>query len=61
MDYNNIPFRNRDIDRFTKKEERLVNKGYKAIDEGRVKKAYRNLGRAVRVEDRRIRMSEKKY
>ena len=61
MDYNSIPFRNRDIDRFTKKEERLVNKGYKAVDEGRDKKADRILGRAARVEDRKIRMSEKKY
>jgi hypothetical protein len=61
MDYNSIPFRNDVIDRLQKKEERLVKKGYKAVDEGRDKKADRILGRAARVEDRKIRMSEKKY
>lgn len=60
MDYNSIPFRNNVIDRLQKREEKLVRKGYKAVDEGREKKADRILGRAARVEDRKIRLSEKK-
>lgn len=60
MDYNSIPFRNNVIDRLQKKEDRLVSRGNKAVDEGREKKADRILGRAARVEDRKIRMSEKK-
>ena len=48
------------IDRLQKKENKLVAKGYKAVDEGRDKKADRILGRAAKVEDRKIRMSEKK-
>lgn len=60
MDYNNIPFRNNVIDRLQKREDRLVAKGNKAVDEGREKKADRILGRAARVEDRKIRLSEKK-
>lgn len=59
MDYNSIPFRNDVIDRLQKKEERLVKKGYKAVDEGREKKADRILKRAARVEDLKIRLSEK--
>jgi uncharacterized protein HemY len=43
-----------------KKEEKLVKKGYKAVDEGRDKKADRLLGRAAKVQDRKIRISEKK-
>lgn len=46
------------IDRLQKREERLVAKGYKAVDEGREKKADRILGRAARVEDRKIRLME---
>ena len=60
MDYNSIPFRNNVIDRLQKREDKLVAKGYKAVDEGRDKKADRILGRAARVEDRKIRLSEKK-
>jgi hypothetical protein len=60
MDYNSIPFRNKVIDRLQKKEDRLVAKGYKAVDEGREKKADRILGRAANVQDRKIRLSEKK-
>lgn len=60
MDYNSIPFRNNVIDRLQKKEDRLVSRGNKAVDEGREKKADRILGRAARVEDRKIRLSEKK-
>lgn len=60
MDYNSIPFRNNVIDRLQKREDKLVAKGYKAVDEGREKKAERLLGRAARVEDRKIRMIEKK-
>ena len=59
MDYNSINFRNDIIDRLQKKEERLVKKGYKAVDEGREKKADRILKRAARVEDLKIRLSEK--
>ena len=46
------------IDRLQKREEKLVAKGYKAVDEGRDKKADRILGRAARVEDRKIRLME---
>jgi uncharacterized protein HemY len=46
-------------DQLEKKENRLVDKGYKAVDEGREKKADRLLGRAAKVEDRRIKMVEK--
>jgi hypothetical protein len=60
MDYNSIPFRNNVIDRLQKKEDRLVRRGNKAVDEGRDKKADRILGRAARVEDRKIRIAEKK-
>lgn len=47
-------------DRLQRKEDKLVAKGYKAVDEGRDKKADRILGRAAKVEDRKIRLSEKK-
>jgi hypothetical protein len=60
MDYNSISFRNNVIDRLQKKEDKLVAKGYKAVDEGRDRKADRILGRAAKVEDRKIRLSEKK-
>lgn len=60
MDYNKISFRNNVIDRLQKREDKLVRKGYKAVDEGRDKKADRLLGRAARVQDRKIRISEKK-
>ena len=60
MDYNSIPFRNNVIDRLQKKEDRLVRRGNKAVDEGRDKKADRILGRAAKVEDRKIRIAEKK-
>lgn len=60
MDYNSIPFRNNVIDRLQKREDRLVRKGNMAVDEGRDKKADRILGRAARVEDRKIRISERK-
>jgi phage shock protein A len=46
--------------RLEKKEERLVNKGYKAVDEGRDKKADRILGRAAKVENRKIKVAEMK-
>jgi hypothetical protein len=59
MDYNSIPFRNNVIDRLQKKEEKLVGKGYKAVDEGREKKAERLLGRAANIQDRRIKKAEK--
>lgn len=59
MDYNSIPFRNNVIDRLQKKEEKLVGKGYKAVDEGREKKAERLLSRAADIQDRRIKKAEK--
>lgn len=48
------------IERLEKREVKLVNKGNKAVDEGRDKKADRILKRAANVENRRIRISEKK-
>jgi hypothetical protein len=42
------------IKRLKAKENRLVTKGYKAVDEGRNKKADRILGRAAKVENRII-------
>lgn len=59
MDYNSIPFRNNVIDRLQRKEEKVVSKGYKAVDEGREKKAERLLERAADIQDRRIRKAEK--
>ena len=47
------------IGRLKKKETRLVNKGYKAVDEGRERKADRLLGRAAKTENRIIKLSEK--
>jgi hypothetical protein len=47
-------------ERLERKENRLVRKGYKAVDEGREKKADRLLGRAAKVEDKKIRLSENK-
>lgn len=44
------------IDRLQRREEKLLAKGYKAVDEGREKKADRILGRAANVEDRKIRL-----
>ena len=48
------------IERLKKRETKLVNKGNKAVDEGRDKKADRILGRAAKVENRSIKLSEKK-
>lgn len=48
------------VERLQKKEDKLVAKGNKAVDEGRDRKADRILGRAAKVEDRKIRLSEKK-
>lgn len=59
MDYNSIPFKNNVIDRLQKKEEKLVAKGRKAREEGNEKKAYRILGRAADIQDRRIRKADK--
>jgi hypothetical protein len=47
------------VARLEKKENKLVNKGYKAVDEGRDKKADRILGRAARTENRLIKATEK--
>ena len=47
------------IERLKEKESKLVSKGYKAVDEGRDKRADRILGRAARVENRIISLEEK--
>jgi hypothetical protein len=48
------------IARLQKKEDKLVTKGNKAVDEGRDKKADRLLGRAAKVENRKIKVAEMK-
>jgi hypothetical protein len=48
------------VKRLEAKETRLVAKGYKAVDEGRDKKADRILKRAANVENRLIKTKEKK-
>ena len=48
------------IKRLKQKETRLVNKGNKAVNEGRERKADRLLGRAAKTENRIIKLSEKK-
>jgi phage shock protein A len=48
------------IKRLEKREEKLVSKANKAVDEGRDRKADRLFGRAAKVEDRKIRLSERK-
>lgn len=45
-------------ERMQKREEKLVRKGNKAVDEGRDRKADRLFGRAARVEDRMIRRTK---
>ena len=47
------------VERLKRREEKLVEKGYKAVDEGRDKKADRILSRAARVENRIIKTLEK--
>jgi phage shock protein A len=47
------------IKRLKEKESKLVSKGYKAVDEGRDKKADRILGRAANLENRIITLEEK--
>jgi len=47
------------IKRLKEKEAKLVSKGYKAVDEGRDKKADRILGRAANLENRIITLEEK--
>lgn len=53
------PRKEKRVARLQKKEDRLVYKGNKAVDEGRDKKADRILGRAAKAEDRKIRTAEK--
>ena len=48
------------VSRLKQKETRLVNKGYKAVDEGREKKADRLLGRAAKTQNRVINLEAKK-
>lgn len=57
MAYGGIPLQDV-IDRLQRREEKLVAKGYKAVDEGREKKADRILGRAAKVEDRKLRLMD---
>jgi hypothetical protein len=47
------------IKRLKEREAKLVSRGYKAVDEGREKKADRILGRAANVENRIITLEEK--
>jgi phage shock protein A len=47
------------IKRLEKREERLVSKGKKAVDEGRERKADRLLGRAAKVENRIVKAKKK--
>lgn len=47
------------VERLKRREEKLVEKGYKAVDEGRDRKADRVLSRAARVENRIIKALEK--
>ena len=47
------------IERLKQRESRLVSRGYKAVDEGRDKKADRILGRAANLENRIITLEEK--
>ena len=47
------------IKRLKEREAKLVSRGYKAVDEGRDKRADRILGRAARVENRIITLEEK--
>lgn len=42
------------IERLERREQKLVRKGYKAVDEGKDKKADRLLGRAAKIENRLI-------
>jgi hypothetical protein len=48
------------VERLEKRENKLVAKGKKAVDEGRDKKADRIFGRAAKVEDRKIKIQERK-
>lgn len=48
------------IKKLRQKETRLVNKGYKAVDEGRERKADRVLGRAAKTENRAIKVEERR-
>ena len=52
-------FKNNKVSRLERKEDRLVSKGKKAVDEGRNKKADRLLGRAAKVENRVIKAKKK--
>ena len=47
------------IKRLKEREAKLVSRGYKAVDEGREKKADRLLERAARVENRIINLKER--
>jgi hypothetical protein len=53
------PRKEKKIARLEKKEDRLVYKGNKAVDEGRDKKADILLKRAARTENRKINVAEK--
>jgi phage shock protein A len=51
----------RKIERLEKREDKLVSKGYKAVDEGRDRKADRLLKRAARTENKVIKAKEGVY
>ena len=57
---NNSVGKKNKVARLQKKEDKLVTKGNKAVDEGRDKKADRLLGRAAKVENRKIKVAEMK-
>jgi hypothetical protein len=57
---NNLIGKANKIARLQKKEDRLVAKGNKAVDEGRDKKADRLLKRAAKTENRKIKTAEMK-
>lgn len=48
------------IKRMKNRENKLVSRGFKAVDEGRDRKADRLLGRAAKVENRIIKAEAKK-
>jgi len=52
-------FKNNKVSRLERKEDRLVSKGKKAVDEGRDRKADRIFGRAAKVENRVIKSKKK--
>jgi phage shock protein A len=50
---------NQKLSRLERKENKLLSKGKKAVDEGREKKADRLLGRASKIENKIIKKNKK--